>query len=150
MNQKLTGHWLLLRAGRLRLLVPQADVGAAEFLECEPQAGAQAGVFEVTIAGEGQQVVFPSEKLRPLHSVPARRYVLTQLLAAEVANMWFAWDEVRVLVLADLDAHNLPRAVCEGGALPARRYVELAGELALCSTAADVVTYLCAHLETCE
>lgn len=145
----LSGHHVLLRAGRLRLLLPQASVGAAEYRECEPAVTAQPGVFEMSIAGETRRVIFPSERLRPLDQVATPRFVLTRLQANSAQEYWFAWDEVRVFINAVFTAHELPPALREGAAMPATRYVELQDELVLYADAANVVAYLCAGLEAC-
>lgn len=150
MKKTLIGHHVLLRAGSLRLLLPQASVGAAEYREFEPTATAQAGVFEMVVAGKTRRVIFPSQRLRPLGRVDTSRFVLTRLHVPIADEFWFAWDEVRVFVGAGFAVYELPPALREGPAMPATRYIELNEELVLCADAADVVAYLCNGLEVMQ
>lgn len=135
------GNFVLLRAGALRLLLPQEDVGAAEYIGQAPLALGEAGFFSHT-GEEGERVVVaPSEHLRPLETFPEDRYLLTRLGESE---LMFAWNEVQVLIDARFVMHRLPAAMQVEGA-PVDGYVTLDGDLALCTDAARVVAYTTAH-----
>ncbi len=138
---------MLLRSGALRLLMPQTDVGAAEYRECEPTATNQPGVFEVVVGGTPRPVIYPSERLRPLERVESPRFVLTQLQAAGAQDLWFAWDEVRVFINPGFATVELPAAMRGSDAMPFARYVELQDDVLLCTDAQKVVAYLCAGQE---
>ena len=43
---RLRGNFVLLRADTLRLLLPQHEVGAAEYIEGAPGPGSAGGLFE--------------------------------------------------------------------------------------------------------
>lgn len=131
------GNFVVLRAGALRLLLPHDDVGAAEYLGGAPVGPAQAGVFEFEVLGERRAVVALSERLRPLERFPAGRFVLARLHGGEAS---FAWDEVRVLIDAEVDPRPLPPAMHRAGG-PVDGYVQLGGELLLCATASRVLAY---------
>ncbi|MGE4243558.1 hypothetical protein [Ramlibacter sp.] len=150
MQTTLSGHHVLMRAGTLRLLLPQASVGAAEYRESEPNPTAHPRIFEMP-AGEGlRNVIFPSSRLRALDRVDSPRFVLTQLRVTGADDLWFAWDEVRVFINAAFEAHDLPPALLGSEELPATRYCELDDELVLCADASAVVAYLFAGLEVTE
>ena len=139
---RMTGNFVVLRADSLRLLLPQQDVGAAEYVERVPCASGQPGVFE---HGEGEQARFVmalSQQMRPLPEFPPGRFVITALRAQE-CELSFAWNEVRVLIDASLLRHPLPPAMRVAGA-PIDGYVEHGGELLLCSTAERVITHAAA------
>lgn len=131
------GNFVVLRAGTLRLLLPHADVAAAEHIGEAPLGVAQAGIFELEVRGERRAVVALSEQLRPLERFPAGRFVLARLHGGEAS---FAWDEVRVLIDAAVEARPLPPAM-RGAGSPIDGYVQLGGELLLCATAPRVLAY---------
>jgi hypothetical protein len=133
------GNFVVLRADALRLLLPQQEVGAAEYIDGEPHPTGTPGLFEY---GEGdglRHVIALSGQMRALATFPQGRFVLTKLMADE-GELSFAWNEVRVLIDARLEPHPLPAAMRVTGA-PIDAYVEHEGELLLCSTAAQVLGY---------
>lgn len=129
----LEGHYVLLRADSLRMLLPQASVGAAEYRDAASCAG--------------RTVVAPSGRLRPLDEVPAGRFVLTQLAASGEGSAWFAWDEVHVLIAVKLRARPLPPALRATG-MPFTAYVEIDGEVVLCADPVALGAYMHACMET--
>ncbi len=131
------GNFVVLRAGGLRLLLPHEDVAAAEHIGEAPVGVARAGIFELEVLGERRAVVALSEQLRPLERFPAGRFVLARLHGGEAS---FAWDEVRVLIDAAVEARPLPPAMRSAGS-PIDGYVQLGGELLLCATAPRVLAY---------
>lgn len=133
------GNFVVLRAGALRLLLPHEEVGAAEYIEGVPAATAQPGRFEHEVLGERRAIVALSEHLRALENFPPGRFVLTRLHGGDAA-LSFAWDEVRVLIDAQLAPRPLPPALrsLQG---PVDGYVQLRGELLLCATAPRVLAY---------
>lgn len=132
-------NFVLLRADTLRLLLPQQDVGAAEYIEHDPRPTATPGLFEHG-AGDGlRRVIALSEQMRPLSTFPGGRFVLTRLMAGE-DELSFAWNEVRILIDAEIEAHPLPAAMRARGA-PIDAYVEHEGEVLLCSSASTVLAY---------
>lgn len=128
----ITGHFVLLRAGPLRLLLPQASVGAAEYRDP---------------ALDTRAVVAPSGHLRRLDAVPPGRFVVTQLASASGEALWYAWDEVRVLIGATLTVHSLPAALRSVDS-PVSGWVEIGEEVALLADADAVVAHL--HAEPAE
>jgi hypothetical protein len=133
----LRGNFVMLRAEGLRLLLPQREVGAAEYVDGTLHPAGAGGFFEI---GEGEQartVVALSGRMRPLAQWPPGRFVLTRLESA-AGDLAFAWNEARVLIDASLEMHALPPAMRVPGA-PIDGYVEHEGELAFCTTARAVV-----------
>jgi hypothetical protein len=136
---RISGNFVMLRAESLRLLLPQQDVGAAQYVEHEPRAMAQPGVFEHGEGDDARWVVALSAQMRPLARFPGDRIVLASL-EADGAALSFAWDEVQVLIDAEFERHELPMALRVPDA-PIDAYVERDGEVVLCTTAKRVLAY---------
>jgi len=103
---RLRGMHVLVRAGALRLLLPQRAVGPARAFESRPRRSAEPGVFLLDDGHEQRRVVALSDELRPLSEFPDDRFVLTSLEGA--GGRWFAWTETRVMIGADLAWRPLP------------------------------------------
>jgi hypothetical protein len=147
MAAKLKGHYVMLRAGKLRLLLPQADVSAAEYRDCNPVPTPRAGVFAADFAGATHDVMAPSEHLVPLDDFPASRFVLTRLEDGAGGAIWLAWDEVRVFINPAFSARPLP-VVMRAPGMPATTYVEIGDDIALCADAPALVACLRAQEES--
>lgn len=119
-TSSLRGNFVVLRADALRLLLPQCEVGAAEY-----------------VADGARAVVALSGRMEPLAQWPADRFVLTRLEGAG-RELSFAWNEARVLIDAQLELHPLPAAMRVAGA-PIGGYVEHEGELLFSTTARHVI-----------
>jgi hypothetical protein len=122
----LRGTFVMLRAGGLQLLLPQYEVPAVDHLPPEQRE-----------LQRSDGVIALSEQLRPLPSVPANRFVITQLLGSPVA---FAWDAVRMLLAVDLPWRALPAALRTPD-LPVDAYLELDGAPVLCTTARRLLEF---------
>jgi hypothetical protein len=140
----LQGNFVVLRADSLRLLLPQEEVGAADYLDSAPLPSGEAGVFFCGAADAPRSVVALSERMRPLAGFPVGRFLVTSLRTPEL-ELSFAWNEVRVLIGARVERLPLPPAMRLAGA-PIHGYVEHAGELLLCSSAEQVLA--CAVAES--
>jgi hypothetical protein len=139
---RISGNFVLLRADSLRLLLPQQEVGAAEYIGYEPRPTEVPSLFEY---GEGdglRQVIALSGQMRALATFPDGRFVLTKLMADQ-GELSFAWNEVRVLIDSEFERHQLPAAMQLPGA-PIEAYVERDGEVVLCTTAGQVISYAAA------
>lgn len=137
-TETLRGNFVVLRAGALHLLLPQDEVGSAEHIDLAVHATARPGVFA---QGEGaglREVVAPSEHLRTLETFPDDRFVLTRL---GHHRMQFAWNEVKVLIDAELEVQPLPDVMqMREGLMDG--FVAFDGTLAMCTTAQRVVEYM--------
>lgn len=133
----LQGNFVVLRADSLRLLLPQQEVGAADYMDGAPVPSGEPGVFFCGDADARRSVVALSGRMRPLAEFPAGRFLVTSLRTPEL-ELSFAWDEVRVLIGVRLERQPLPPAMrlADG---PIDGYVEHAGELLLCSSAEQVL-----------
>lgn len=131
------GDFVLLRADTLRLLLPQHEVAATGYIDHAPLATGEPGRFALPEGGGAPQDLWAlSPQLRPLERFPADRFLYTRLAGAGAA-VALAWNEVRVLIGAELALHALP-AVMRGAGDLVDAYVELDGELAFCTTARRV------------
>lgn len=134
MAMQMRGDFVLLRAGSLRLLLPQHDVNVTEYLEHAPVATGDPGVFSVgDVDGHAHHVVALSEHMHMLPVFPADRFLLTRL-GGERRQFSLAWNEVRVLIDTALELHPVP-PILQGQAGLIDGYAELDGELAFCTTA---------------
>jgi hypothetical protein len=133
----LRGNFVMLRADGLRLLLPQHEVGAAEYVDGTVQPAGAGGFFSLGEGADARTVVALSGRLRPLAQWPTGRFVLTRLESG-AGELSLAWNEARVLIDAHLELHPLPPVLRVPGA-PLQGYVEHAGELVFCTTARAVV-----------
>jgi hypothetical protein len=134
------GNFVLLYADSLRLLVPQEDVGAAEYVDHTLLSTQDPGVF---CHGEGENerfVVALSDRMHVLPAIPANRFILTRV-AARQRKLAFAWNEVHVLIDRQLEPLALPPAMRVEGA-PIQQYIVHDGELVLCTTAQRIVSFV--------
>lgn len=136
----LRGNFVMLRADSLHLLLPQHEVESAGLLEHELQPTATPGVFEYGAAVESRRVLAPSAQLRPLEVFPNDRFVLTRLAGHA---MYFAWNEVKVLIDTALEIHPLPTVMQRRDGVIAG-YVSLGEVLAYRADADRVVSFMCA------
>lgn len=128
------GDFVLLRADSLRLLLPQHDVNATDYMERVPASTGVPGIFNLgEDAGPAHQVVALSEHMDMLTTFPEGRFLLTRL-SGDRRQFSLAWNEVRVLIDTALELHPLP-PIMQGNAGLMDAYVEIDGELAFCTTA---------------
>jgi hypothetical protein len=114
--ETLRGNFVLLRAGRLRLLLPQQDVGAAEYLDTETAE---------------RSLVALSARMTLLPERPPERFVVAPL--NDGSELGWCWDELQVLIDIELKPQPLPPSLLTRQT-PVSHYVEHEGELAyLCS-----------------
>jgi hypothetical protein len=117
------GNFVMLRAGRLRLVLPQGDVGAASYIE----------------PGDAAECLALSETMKLLPRRPAERFVAAEF-TGEYAGAPWCWDELRVLIDVAFDPLPLPQALRGDGA-PVHAYVQVDGELAFVSSAESICRY---------
>ena len=138
--QRLTGNFVLLKADALHLLLPQEDLGAAEYLEGTPRASSQPGWFEID--GQGDRaprlVAALSAAMEPLPALPAGRFLLTGLAAQD--GVALCWNEVKVLIDVELETHELPPVLLPPDA-PLRRFVEFDDGPAFCCSGQGLLAY---------
>jgi len=138
-TSKMRGNFVLLRADSLRLLLPQQDVSSTEYIDSAPASTSEAGIFSYSEADTTRKVVALSDQMYALARFPADRFLLTQL-AKDGQALSFAWNEVRVLIDAELEQHSLP-TVMQGPDALVDSYLELDGELVFCMSAQRLVSY---------
>lgn len=147
----LRGSFVLLRLDNLHLLMPQADVGAAQYLSAPPAASGTPGVFERQDGAEGADntaneaaaedapsagalVLALSEQLQPLSVFPATRFLVAPL-RTDHGELDFCWSEISVLMNQTLHEEPLPAALLAPDS-PLRSFVQLPnGQLAFCCPA---------------
>jgi hypothetical protein len=130
-TETVRGNFVLLRAGTLRLLLPQEDVGAAEYLEARPVPGARPGVMRLEQDGTSRRLVAPSARMALLAECPAERFVVATLSGGD-GTLW-CWDDLQVLIEVQLRTVPIP-PVLVAPHTPVDRYAEHQGEIAfMCS-----------------
>ena len=149
-GRELRGNFVLLRADTLRILLPQSEVGNAEYLDAVPQASEVPGIFEYRGArgSEGAQALLAlSAAMLPMQAYPQDRFVVTPIATPQGA-VGFGWNEVSVLIDARLQAQTLPAAMLADDA-PLREFVEIDDKVVFCCDAARLADYVHA-LEPCR
>jgi hypothetical protein len=136
------GNFVMLRADGLRLLLPQQDVGAAEYIDAAPGVLPVPGCFEDGSGPNARQVMALSAQMTPLTQFPRDRFVLTRF-SLDGIDLYFAWSEVRVLIGAQLKVQPLPPSMRTADG-PISGYVEHEGAVLLCSTAGQVLAQVAA------
>jgi hypothetical protein len=129
----LRGNFVLLRADKLRLLLPQEQVGEASYLEEPPEPTELPGVFLRASEAGDDLIVALSSRMRPMQSFPQDRFFITKISAPQ-GEVAFGWSDVQVLIDAELRAQRLPAPLdWEHG--PLRSFVEIDGEVVFCCDA---------------
>ena len=136
---ELRGNLVLLRADTLRLLLPQSEVGAARHLDATPLPGEQPGLFEHRGAEGNQTLMALSGAMRPLHSYPASRFVITPIRSTHGVVL-FAWDEVSILIDAHLQARPVPAGLVSRNSA-VQHFVELGDKIAFCCNAQGLTDF---------
>jgi hypothetical protein len=135
------GNYVLLRAGTLRLLLPQGEVGAVEYLESAPDSeSGQRSAGKI-----GRRLVALSQQMRLLPRCPADRFLVTAL-GAEDDDLGWCWNEVRVLIDIELSPQLLP-TVLRAPYTPVDQYVEYEDEIAYLCTAGRLSEFALAGVE---
>lgn len=141
-NTTLHGNYVLLRADTLRLLLPQHEVGALEYLESVPTPGDAPGLFLPTSKGEMQdhRFVALSAQMNLLTSFPVERFVYTTLGNAQDDLLGWCWDEVQVLPELEVSPQTLP-AVLRAPQTPVVRFVQYDDEIVFLCNARQLRSY---------
>jgi hypothetical protein len=138
-SSRMRGNFVLLRADSLRLLLPQQDMSSTEYIDSTPLTTGDAGIFTYTESGgTPRKVVALSSDMQALATFPGDRILLTQL-SDDQNSLSFAWNEMRVLIDAELEQRALP-AVMQGARALIDSYVELDGELVFCMSSQIMVS----------
>jgi hypothetical protein len=128
----LRGNFVLLRADTLRLLLPQEEVGAAEYLEARPESTGEPGLLRLATDHDERGFAALSAQMTLLPQCPAERFVVAALGDGSDGLGW-CWDDLKVLIDIELQPQPIP-AVLVAPDAPVDHYAEHAGELAfLCS-----------------
>lgn len=135
----LRGNYVLLRADTLRLLLPQHEVGAAEYLEGALEATGIAGLLQYAGGQKRARFAALSARMTLLSACPADRFVITPLGEPDNDLGW-CWNEVKVLIDVELHPQPLPTVLIAPNT-PVDRFVEHDGEIAFLSSAQRLLTY---------
>ena len=142
-TETVTGDFVWLRAGELRLVLPHHDVGAAEYRDARPMPAATRGLLRHEGAAGARHYAALSSDMTLLDKCPTDRFVIAPLRGVDLG--WY-WNEVRVLIGITLHLHSLP-ACLAGPSTPVYAWVEHGGELAYAGNAARVCEYALAARE---
>ena len=116
-------QYVFLRAGGLRLLVPQTEIGAIGHLEGRPEPTGMPGLLAVPGRDAACFLVL-DEEFRLLEACPEDRYVTTSIPSADGMETQWCWNEARVLLDFDAPVEELPQVLLTA-ASPLRRYALL-------------------------
>lgn len=130
----LRGNYVLLTADTLHLLLPQREVGAAEYLKGALEASGDPGLLKLAGADDPRRFAALSAQMTLLPDCPPERFLVTPLGEEEGnGELGWCWNELQILIDVELQPRPLPEALLAPGT-PVEQYVELEGTLAyLCS-----------------
>ncbi len=148
-EMQLRGNYVLLTADSLRLLLPQHEVGAAEYLEGALEPSAQPGLLQLQGVPGERRFAALSARMSLLPNCPPDRFLVSSLGegngAGEVeSGLGWCWNEMKILIDVDLRAQPLP-AVLLARHAPVDCYVELDGLLAYPCSADRLQAYALAQ-----
>lgn len=127
-----TDNYVLLTADTLRLLLPQRELGGAEFLEGALEATDRPGLLKRVGDDGPRRYAALSTRMKLLRRCPPERFLVARLGVASDDLGW-CWNELRILANIELRPQPLPRALIAPDS-PIDQYVEFEGKLAfLCS-----------------
>ena len=144
-NLTLRGNYVLLRADSLRLLLPQHEVGAAEYLAASPEVSEFAGLhrhardLDTPDAVGKRRFAALSMHMKLLTTYPSDRFVVTPLGQGNDDLGW-CWNEVKVLIDVELHPLLVPMVLIAPHT-PVDRFVEHDGEIAYLTSAERLRTY---------
>ena len=144
-NPALRGNYVLLRADSLRLLLPQHEVGAAEYLAGALEVSEVAGLHRYALDANMPESVAErrfaalSMHMKLLPSNPGDRFVITPLGEGN-GDLGWCWNEVKVLIDVELRPQPVA-AVLIGPHTPVDRFVEHDGEIAYLLSAERLLAY---------
>jgi hypothetical protein len=125
-------NYVLLTADTLRLLLPQHELGDAEFLEGALEASDRPGLLKRGGGSGPRRYAALSKRMRLLPYCPPERFLAARLGDASDDLSW-CWNELRILSNVHLQPQPLPKVLIAPGS-PIDQYVEFEGKLAyLCS-----------------
>ena len=128
----LRGNYVLLTADTLNLLLPQREVGAAEYLEGALEAGEEPGLLKLKGTESPHRFAALSAQMTLLPQCPPERFLVAKLGNGEDGLGW-CWNELKILIGVELQLLPLPAVLLTPNP-PVDQYVEFEGKLAyLCS-----------------
>lgn len=133
------GSYVLLTAGELSLLLPQDEVGAAEYRDGELEQAEAPGLLKLRGKDSPRRYVALSRDMTALPQCPAERFLVTPLGNGDDGLGW-CWDELKILIDVKLPIQALPPVMLTPDA-PVDRYVEIDGKLAFLCNARRLKSY---------
>ncbi len=133
------GNYVLLTADTLHLLLPQHEVGAAEYLEGALEAAEEPGLLKLRGADNGRRFAALSAQIKLLPQCPAGRFLITPL-GDDGDGLGWCWNEVQVLIDVELPIRPVPEVLLAPGA-PVSQYAEFQGKLAYLCNAQQLAAY---------
>ncbi len=123
------GSYVLLTADTVHLLVPQREVGGAEFLEGALEASDRPGLLKRVGDDGPRRYVALSKRLIPLRHCPPERFLVARLGDNANEDVGWCWNELRILANVELRPQPLPKVLIAPDS-PIDHYVEFEGKLA--------------------
>lgn len=133
------GNYVLLTADTLLLLLPQDEVGTAEYLDGELEAGEEPGLLKLKGTDNPRRFAALSAHMTLLPDRQPGRF-LVATLGDGTDDLGWCWNELKILLDVKLAIHPLP-AVLLTPTTPVDRYVEIEGKLAYLCSARQVKSF---------
>jgi hypothetical protein len=133
------GNYVLLTADTLHLLLPQHEVGAAEYLDGTLEAAEESGLLKLRGKDSPRRFAALSAGMTLLPNCPPGRFLVTPLGEGGDSLGW-CWNELQILIDVELVMHPLPEVLLARDT-PVKQYVELEGKLAYVCSAEQLFAY---------
>lgn len=120
------GRYVLLRADKLRLLMPQTEIDAIEHLDSQPQPSEIPCFLTMPEGGDACYLVL-SDDFTLLATCPEDRFVTTRITTEEGMETEWCWAETRVLQDFSPEIYEIPDILLTA-ASPLRQYALMDNE----------------------
>ncbi len=133
------GNYVMLIADTLHLVLPQQEVGAAEYLEGKLEAGGESGFMRLH-GDEHPRRYAALSAMMTLHPLcPADRFMVTWL-GEDGDDLGWCWNELQILIDVELRPQPVPKVLLAPNS-PVDQYVEFDGKLAFLCNAQQLRTF---------
>ncbi len=133
------GNYVLLSADSLHLLLPQHEVGAAEYLAGELAASEEPGLLKLRGEESPRRFAVLSAQMTLLPHCPPDRFLFAPL-GDENDDLGWCWNELQILIDVELQPQPVPAVLLTPNA-PVVQYVEFEGKLAYLCSARQLHTF---------
>lgn len=120
------GNYVLLASDSLRIILPQHEVGPAQYLDGPLEESSEPGLLRRSGSDATQRFIALSAQMKPRKHCPSDHFLLVTL-GDDSSEFRWCWKELRVLINTQLDLLPIPSSLLTPIS-PITHYVELNGK----------------------